>query len=391
MTTYFDYAATTPCDPRVVDAMLPYFTETFGNANSLYGIGRDAYRALEDARTRIATALNITPAELVFTSGGTESNNAALISTLNRLAPEGGAHIVVSAYEHHAILEPAEWLAKHGHELTLVKPRSDGHVYPEDLADVMQPNTKIVSIMMANNEIGAVNDIKGLAEVAHQGGALFHTDAVQALGKLPLDLVDLGVDLASFSAHKIYGPKGVGALYIKRGTRFDPLLKGGGQESRRRSGTQNVAGAVGFAVALELMLAEQADEAARLSALRDLVIEKVTSRLENTEATITDGERLPNIAPLLIKGVEGEAMLLQLDNSNIQVSTGSACSSGSLEASHVLLSIGVPQEIAHGSLRISLGRWTTEADINAFVEALVPVVEKLRAMSPVYTRMFCNG
>lgn len=391
MTTYFDYAATTPCDPRVVDAMLPYFTETFGNANSLYGIGRDAYRALEDARTRIATALNITPAELVFTSGGTESNNAALISTLNRLAPEGGAHIVVSAYEHHAILEPAEWLAKHGHELTLVKPRSDGHVYPEDLADVMQPNTKIVSIMMANNEIGAVNDIKGLAEVAHQGGALFHTDAVQALGKLPLDLVDLGVDLASFSAHKIYGPKGVGALYIKRGTRFDPLLKGGGQESRRRSGTQNVAGAVGFAVALELMLAEQAAEAARLSALRDLVIEKVTSRLENTEATITEGERLPNIAPLLIKGVEGEAMLLQLDNSNIQVSTGSACSSGSLEASHVLLSIGVPQEIAHGSLRVSLGRWTTEADIDAFVEALVPVVEKLRAMSPVYTRMFCNG
>lgn len=391
MTTYFDYAATTPCDPRVVDAMLPYFTETFGNANSLYGIGRDAYRALEDARTRIATALNITPAELVFTSGGTESNNAALISTLNRLAPEGGAHIVVSAYEHHAILEPAEWLAKHGHELTLVKPRSDGHVYPEDLADVMQPNTKIVSIMMANNEIGAVNDIKGLAEVAHQGGALFHTDAVQALGKLPLDLVDLGVDLASFSAHKIYGPKGVGALYIKRGTRFDPLLKGGGQESRRRSGTQDVAGAVGFAVALELMLAEQAAEAARLSALRDLVIEKVTSRLENTEATITEGERLPNIAPLLIKGVEGEAMLLQLDNSNIQVSTGSACSSGSLEASHVLLSIGVPQEIAHGSLRVSLGRWTTEADIDAFVEALVPVVEKLRAMSPVYTRMFCNG
>lgn len=203
MSTYFDYAATTPCDPRVVEAMLPYFTEQFGNANSLYSIGRHAFGALEQARTTIAEGLGVTPQEIVFTSGGTESNNAALISTLNRLAPEGGAHIITSAYEHHAILEPAQWLAKHGHELTIIKPRKDGHVYPEDLAAAMRPNTKIVSIMMANNEIGAVNDVAALAKVAHEGGALFHTDAVQALGKVALNLSELGVDLASFSAHKI--------------------------------------------------------------------------------------------------------------------------------------------------------------------------------------------
>jgi cysteine desulfurase len=389
---YFDYAATTPVDERVTKAMAPFLSERFGNPNSLYALGRDAYRALEEARERFAKGIGAAqPDEVLFTGAGTESDNAALIGILNRLAPEGGAHLVVSAYEHHAILEPAHWLEKHGFEVTLVKPRADGHIHADDLRAAMRENTKLVSVMHANNEIGAVNDIAALTAVAHEGGALMHTDAAQSLGKIPFDVGALGVDAASFSAHKIYGPTGVGGLYLKKGVRFDPLLKGGGQEFKKRSGTQNVAGATGFATALELMLAEQSDEAERLSKLRDRLIEGVTSVLENTEPTAPGGERLPNVAPLLIKGVEGEAMLLQLDGKGIAVSTGSACSSGSLEPSHVLLACGVPQEIAHGSLRLSIGRFTTEEQVEYFLEVFPPIVERLRSMSPVYARMFGNG
>ena len=391
MTRYLDYAATTPVDPRVVEAMLPYFTEHFGNPNSLYTIGRDAYRALEEARATLAAGMGAaTPSEVVLTSGGTESDNAALIGVLNRVAPDRNAHIIVSAYEHHAVLEVAQALEKQGYGLSVVKPRSDGHVHPDDVAAAMRPDTKLVSVIYANNEVGAVNDVKALAAVAHAGGAVFHTDAVQALGKVRMNLEEDGVDLASFSAHKIYGPRGIGALYVRRGTKWEPFIKGGGQENRRRSGTQNVAGAVGFARALEIMIEEFDTEMPRLSALRDRVIAGVTSRLENTEPSVSTGERLPNIAPLLIKGVEGEAMLLQMDMKGFSVSTGSACSSGSLEPSHVLLSIGVPQEVAHGSMRVTVGRWTTEQDVDDFIEALVPVVENYRKMSPVYERMFCQ-
>ena len=233
-----------------------------------------------------------------------------------------------------------------------------------------------------------MNDIAALAEVAHEAGAKFHTDAAQTLGKVPFDVADLGVDAASFSSHKIYGPKGVGALYLKRGTPFETQARGGGQESKRRSGTQNTPGIVGMATALEIMLAEQPQEMVRLTGLRDRLIQGVTGVLENTEPSASEGARLPNIAPLLIKGVEGEAMLLQLDNKGIAVSTGSACSSGSLEPSHVLLSIGCPQEVAHGSLRLSLGRFTTDAHVDYFLEIFPPIVERLRAMSPVYSKMF---
>lgn len=388
-TRYFDYAATTPVDERVLEAMMPFFTERFGNPNSLYALGRDGYRGLEDARERFATGIGAgDPSEVIFTGCGTESDNAALIGILTKNAPEGGAHLIVSSYEHHAILEPAHWLEKRGYEVTYLTPRPDGHVHAEDLQAVMQPNTKLVSVMHGNNEIGAVNDIAALAEVAHAGGAWMHTDAAQTLGKVPFDVAALGVDSASFSGHKVYGPKGVGALYLKRGIRFDPLLKGGGQESKKRSGTQNVAGAVGFARALEIMLEDLPNETQRLRSLRDRLIEGVTGRLENTEETAPGGERLPNIAPLLIKGVEGEAMLLQLDAKGIAVSTGSACSSGSLEPSHVLLACGVPQVIAHGSLRLSLGRFTTEEDVDYFLEVFPPIVERLRSMSPVYAKMF---
>ncbi len=388
-TTYFDYAATTPLDERVLEAMIPFFSERFGNANSLYSLGRDAYRGLEDARERFAAGIGAeSPNEVIFTSGGTESDNAALIGILSRVAPNGGAHLIVSAFEHHAVLHPAEWLEKHGYEVSYLSPRKDGHIHPDDLRAAMRPNTKLVSVMHGNNEIGTVNDIAALAEVAHEHGALMHTDACQTLGKIPFDVVALGVDAASFSSHKIYGPKGVGALYLKRRTPFETQARGGGQEFKKRSGTQNTPGVVGFTRALELMLEEQPAEMERLARLRDRLILGITSRLENTEPSASEGERLPNIAPMLIKGVEGEAMLLQLDNKGIAVSTGSACSSGSLEPSHVLLSIGCPAEIAHGSLRLSLGRFTTDEDVDYFLEVFPPIVERLRAMSPVYARMF---
>ncbi|PKQ16032.1 MAG: cysteine desulfurase NifS [Actinobacteria bacterium HGW-Actinobacteria-7] len=388
-TRYFDYAATTPVDARVLEAMMPFFSERYGNANSLYGLGRDAFRALEDARERVAAGIGAAdPSEIIFTSGGTESDNAALLGILTRVSPNGGAHLIVSGYEHHAVLHPAEWLAKHGYELTVLAPRTDGHIHPDDLRAAMRPTTKLVSIMHGNNEIGTVNDIKVLAEIAHEGGALFHTDAAQTLGKVEFDAVDLGIDAASFSSHKIYGPKGFGALYLKKRTPFETQARGGGQESKRRSGTQNTPGAAGFARALEIMIEEMPVEIPRLAGLRDQLIDGITSSLENTEPSASTGARLPNIAPLLIKGVEGEAMLLQLDNKGIAVSTGSACSSGSLEPSHVLLSIGCPPEIAHGSLRLSLGRFTTDEDVDYFLEVFPPIVERLRAMSPVYARMF---
>jgi cysteine desulfurase len=388
-TVYFDSAATTPVDERVLEAMLPFFSERYGNANSLYALGRDAFRGLEEARESVAKGINAaSPDEVIFTSGGTESDNSALIGILSRAASDGGAHLIVSAFEHHAVLEPAQYLAKHGYELTVLKPRQTGHVHPDDLRAAMRPNTKLVSIMHANNEIGTINPIKELAAVAHEGGALFHTDAAQTLGKIPFDVQELGVDAASFSSHKIYGPKGFGALYLKKRTPFAAFQRGGGQEFKKRSGTQNTPGAVGFAKALQLMLAEQGVEMTRLAALRDRLIDGVLSSLENTQVTTLAEPRLPHIASLLINGVEGEAMLLQLDNKGIAVSTGSACSSGSLEPSHVLLSIGCRPEIAHGSLRVSLGRFTTEAQVDYFLEVFPPIVERLRSMSPVYEKMF---
>lgn len=388
---YFDHAATTPLDPRVLEAMMGPLTTVWGNANSLYTEGRDAQRTLDAARATFANLIGAEAAtEVIFTSGGTESDNMAIQGIMDRVAPDRKGHVITSAFEHHAVLEPVDRLKKQGYEVTIIKPREDGFVHVDDLRAAMRPDTKLVTIMAANNEIGTVQPIAELAAVAHEFGAFFHTDAVQALGKVPFNVAELGVDAASFSAHKVYGPKGFGALYLKRKTPFAPQILGGGQENRRRSGTQNVAGAVGFAKALEIAIAEMDSEAVRLAALRDRIIEGVTSRLENTLATVSAGDRLPGLAPLLIKGVEGESMLLQLDNLGFAVSTGSACSSGSLEPSHVLLSVGVPQVIAHGSLRVSLGRHSTLEQVDAFIEALVPIVERLRAMSPVYERMFCQ-
>jgi cysteine desulfurase len=385
---YLDYAATTPVDERVVEAMLPYYTEMWGNPNSLYRRGRDAYTALESARERVASAIGAAkPNEVLFTAGGTESDNAALAGIMAR-TPESRRHVIVSAFEHHAVLEPAHLLEKSGYDVTYLAPRPEGYIDVDDLRAALRDETALVSIMHGNNEIGTLQPIRALADATHERGALFHTDAAQTLGKVPFDVSELGIDAASFSGHKIYGPKGIGALYLKRGTSFAPLIRGGGQEFKKRSGTQNVAGAIGFATALELALAEMPDEGVRLAALRDRVVAGITSTIENTVESATYPERLPNIAHLIIKGVEGEAMLLQLDAKGVAVSTGSACSSGSLEPSHVLLSIGCPAELAHGSVRVSVGRYTSADDIEYFLEVFPPIVQRLRAMSPLYEKMF---
>jgi cysteine desulfurase len=389
-TVYLDYAATTPVDPRVVDVMLPFLTERFGNPNSLYALGRDGYRALEAARESLATNIGAAnPAEVIFTGAGTEGDNAAVLGIARAGKARGkGDHVIVSSFEHHAILEPAHHLAKEGFEVTELRPREDGIIHPDDLRAALRDSTVLVSVMHANNELGTVQPIKELAAATHDVGGYFHTDAIQALGKVEWDAVDNGVDAASFSAHKIYGPKGVGALYLKRGTPFDVFMTGGGQESKKRSGTQNVAGATAIAKALELMLEERATENPRLEALRDRVIDGVLKMPHTALNGARDVPRLPGTANLSINGVEGEAMLLRLDNLGIAVSTGSACSSGSLEPSHVLLSIGLKPEIAHGSLRVTVGRYTTGSDVDYLLEKLPPVVELLRAMSPVYAKMF---
>jgi len=389
---YMDYAATTPVDERVVDAMLPYMSEHYGNPSSLYTLGREGYRALEAARESIAATIGAAPNEFIFTGCGTESDNAAVVCISQVVAErKNRRHVVVSAFEHHAVLRTAEWLAKNDFELTVLKPREDGIIHAEDLAGVVRDDTGLVSVMAANNEIGTIQPLKDLADVAHAKGALFHTDAVQALGKIPFDVNDLGIDAASFSAHKMYGPKGVGGLYLRKNTPFRPLLMGGGQEFKKRSGTQNVAGAVAFAKALELMIETHAEEAERLTRLRDRVADGVTGTIVNTRLNASGSPRLPGYSNLIILGCEGEAMLLQLDNKGIAVSTGSACSSSSLEPSHVLLSIGCPVEEAHGSLRVTLGRFTTDEDVEYFLEVLPPIVERLRSMNPLYDRMYGSG
>jgi cysteine desulfurase len=383
--TYLDYAATTPVDERVLEAMTPYYTSEWGNPNSLYTRGRSAFAALEDARSRVAEGLGAAdPREVVFAGCGTESDNSAVIGIARAASARGeGTHVVVSAFEHHAVLEAARSLEREGLEVTRVAPREDGIVYAEDLRRSVRKGTVLVSIMHVNNELGTVQPIQGLAGVAHEVGAYFHTDAVQGVGRLPFDVEELGVDAASFSAHKIYGPKGVGVLYLRKGTPFQPYLLGGGQEAKRRSGTQNVAGAVAFATALGLMLQERVAEGGRLNVLAEKLIMRMES-IENVTLNGSRAARVPHIANFTVEGVEGESMLLHLDAQGIAVSTGSACSSASLEPSHVLLAIGCPPELAHGSLRVSMGRFTTPEDVDTFLDVLPPIIERLRSMSPVY-------
>lgn len=378
---YADNAATTATDARVVEAMLPYFTENFGNPSSVHAAGRQVAEAVKSARIDISNVLNCRPDEVYFTSGGTEADNWVIKGCVARaLMQHKTPHIISTVFEHHAVLHTLE---KCGAEVTLLPVYENGIVHPDDLRKAMKENTVLVTVMFANNEIGTIQPIKELAAIAHEGGAVFHTDAVQAVGHLPIDVKDMGIDALSFSAHKFGGPKGIGGLYLKNGVRLPNLLTGGQQERGRRSGTENTPGIIGTAKALTLAAEEMQENIAKVTKLRDKLIDGML-QIPYARLNGDREQRLPGNVNISIPFIEGESLLLWLDVEGICASSGSACTSASLDPSHVLLSIGLPHEIAHGSLRFSLSHENTEEDIDYILEKLPPIVEKLRNMSPLW-------
>ncbi len=378
---YADNAATTPVLPEVVEAMLPYFTDNWGNPSSLYSVGNRAKAALEDARARIAAQLGCEANEIYFTSCGTEADNWAIKGTA-RAKQAKGKHIVCSAYEHHAVTHTMKALKKDGFEITYVKPTADGIITPEAVQEAIREDTILVCVMYANNEIGTVNPIKEIAEIAKEKKITFFSDGVQAVGHIPVNVKELGVDMLSLSGHKFNAPKGVGALYIRRGLRVDTFMDGGGQERNKRGGTENLPYIIGMAKALETAAARFCEND-KLTALRNRLAEGL-SKIPYSRVNGTLDSRLPGNVNVAFEFVEGESLLLLLDANGICASTGSACSSTSLEPSHVLLSIGVPVEIAHGSLRFSLSHDNTDEDVDYILETVPKVVERLRMMSPLY-------
>lgn len=380
---YADNAATTPVAPPVLESMLPFYTARFGNPSAVYGPGRVAKRALEEARERTARCLDAQPKEIYFTGSGTEADNWAIKGVAHAMATQGKKHIITSKFEHHAVLHTCAALEKEGFEVSYLDVHKNGRVVPEELEAALREDTALVSIMYANNEIGTIQPISEIGEICRRHGVLFHTDAVQAAGHLPIDVVAQNIDLLSLSAHKFSGPKGVGALYIRSGLAFPNLIDGGAQERGRRAGTENVAGAVGLGAALELACASMAERTARLIPLRD----KLTDSLLKIERSHLNGDRehrLPGHINLCFEGIEGESLLLMLDLQGICASSGSACTSGSLDPSHVLLALGVPPEIAHGSLRLSLSDDFTESDADTVLRAVTDIVARLRSMSPLW-------
>ena len=398
---YLDYAATTPTDPRVVETMLPYFTKSFGNPSSIHSFGQEAKKAIEEARDKVANLIGAKSEEIVFTSGGTEADNFALkgVAFANE---KRGNHIVTTAIEHHAVIEACKFLEKRGFKVTYLPVDGDGLLNPADVKKAITDKTILISVMHANNEIGTIEPIEEIAKIIQEENdrrqaisnkqslllrskrIYFHSDAVQTTGYLPLDVDKLNVDLLSISSHKLCGPKGVGALYIRKGTRIISFMNGGEQERKRRASTENVPGIVGFGRACEIVKDGMDEEAKRLTSLRDRLIEGILERIEAVRLNGHPARRLPNNVNVSIEFIEGESMLLNLDLAGVAASTGSACSSSALEASHVLLAIGLSPEIAHGSLRFTLGRGTNEEDINYVLETLPKIVTRLRAMSPLY-------
>ncbi len=378
---YFDHAATTPVHPEALAAMLPYFSEKFGNPSSLHGYGQEAAQAVEEARKQLASLLNADPREIIFTGSGTEADNFALKGTAHKLGSKK-RHLITSSIEHHAVENSAQALEKEGFTTAYLPVDCDGMVDPESLRRSITPETALVSIMHANNEVGTIQPIQALAEIAHERGALFHTDAVQTVGTIPVDVKALGVDLLSLSAHKFYGPKGVGALYIRRGVALEPLVCGGGQERGLRAGTTNVPGIVGLGMAAELAQAEMPSRMAHAIKLRERLIEGLKDRLEDYILTGHRSQRLPGSASICVDFIEGESMLLLMDQEGFACSSGSACTSGSLEPSHVLKAMGIEVRLAQGSLRSTLGRENSEEDVERFLEILPRVVKRLREMSP---------
>ncbi|MEA2071154.1 MAG: cysteine desulfurase NifS [Asgard group archaeon] len=377
---YLDYAATTPVDPRVKEEMVQFFSEKFGNASQLYSFGQEAKEALEQSREQIQSLIKAKdPDEIIFNSGGTEADNTALKGIMLARWNKKN-HLITSKIEHAAILNTCKYLQKKGIKVTYLPVNEDGLVEPEELKRNITPETALVSIMHANNEIGTIEPIKTLAEISHDYGALFHTDAVQTVGKIPVNVQKLGIDMLSMSSHKIYGPKGIGALYKRKDVRLTPLIHGGGHEKGIRSGTENVAGAVGFGKAAEIAQKELHEERKRLEQLRNKLISNILT-IPETKLNGHRKKRLPHNANFIFKYIEGEALILRLDDKGIFASTGSACSTQSLRASHVLLAIGLRPEIAHGSLRLTLGRWTTENEIDYVLDVLPNVVKDLRKLS----------
>ena len=380
MSVYMDYAATTPVDPRVLKAMIPYFSEDYGNTMSLHKEGRKAKHALEESRQAVAQLMNAEPSELVFMGSATESNNTVMkgIACANK---NKGKHIITSSIEHNCVLQPARWLEKLGYEITILPVDKYGLVNLTELENTIRKDTILVSIMHANNEIGTIQDIKQIGKICNEKGVYFHSDAAQSFGKIPIDVKEMNIDLLSVSSHKMYGPKGVGALYIKKGTKLESLLHGGGHEFNKRASTVNVAGVVGFAEAARIQQLEMGADAEKQTKFRDLLINKLLE-IGDSHLNGHPTKRLPNNINFWFAYIEGESLLMQLDLEGISVSTGSACSSNELEASHVLLAIGLKPQEAHGSLRISLGKYTSEIGVEYVLSAVPKAVERLRKISP---------
>jgi cysteine desulfurase len=384
-TIYMDHSATTFVKPEVLEAMIPYFTEHFGNPSSIYGIARYSKKAIDTARVQAAKALGADPDEIYFTSGGSESDNWAIkgVALANR---KRGNHIITTQIEHHAVLHTCQFLEKEGFEVTYLPVDQYGLVDPVDLEKAITDKTILISVMYANNEIGTIEPLVELSAIARKHKVYFHTDAVQAIGNVSIDVKSQNIDLLSLSAHKFYGPKGVGALYIKKGVRIENLIHGGGQERKRRAGTENIAGIVGLGKAIEFATADIPGHNAKIKAMRDRLIKGVLEKIPNSRLNGHPEKRLPGNFNVSFEFIEGESMLLWLDDEGICGSTGSACTSGSLEPSHVLLATGLPVEISHGSLRLTLGDANREGDVDFVLEVLPKVVKKLRDMSPLYQK-----
>jgi cysteine desulfurase len=380
---YLDHSATSPVDPEVFEAIKPYFTDSFGNASTLYSLGRDGRRAMESAREEVASIIGAETKEIIFTSGGTESDNIAIKGIAYKLKNKGN-HIITSDIEHPAVDETCKYLEKNGFTVTYLPVYEDGIVKLSDLEEAITDKTILITIMHANNEIGTIQPIKEIGAVAKEKGIIFHTDAVQTVGKIPVDVNELNVDLLSLSSHKLYGPKGVGALYVRKGVRLEPIMHGGGHERGIRPGTENVPGVVGLGKACKIAKENLESDAQLLTRLRDRLIDTVLKQNEDSYLNGHRTKRLPNNANFRFTGIEGESLILHLDSKGIAASTGSACSSTKLEASHVLMAIGLKEVEAHGSLRISLGHENTEEDIDYTIIAIKEVVEKLRKMSPLW-------
>jgi cysteine desulfurase len=380
---YMDHCSSTPTDDRVIEAMNPYFDKLYGNPSSTYSFAQESAKAIEEARERVANILNAKPTEIIFTSGGTEANNLAIkgIAFANR---EKGNHIITTQIEHHAVLNTCKWLEKQGFNVSYMEVDKYGVVNLDELKRAITNKTILISVMYANNEVGTIEPVSEIAEITGNKEIYIHTDAVQAVGKIKVDVNKLGVDLLSLSAHKFYGPKGVGALFVRDGTKIDPLLHGGHHEQNKRAGTENVAGIVGLGKACEIALGEMEEEDIRLKKLRDRLQRGITEKITDVVVNGHPDARLSGVLNICVKYVEGESILLYLDKEGIAASSGSACTSDTLEPSHVLTSMGIPPSVAHGSLRFSLGHSSNEQDIDKVLEVLPPIVKKLREMSPLW-------